>query len=145
MWDCMNLAVFSFQAWGESPVLMMLLMSLSVRPMFSHSSVHVGCVSHPLPLDFSLLICGLFQVVRMGFSPRQMCLVLHALWSLRWSPLQLTHFSPLDVGCSSVLWSFELHTMHLGCLQLDMQCENMPHFVHWDTCGLSLYGVIVQS
>src|SRR5260221_10718149 len=34
--------------------------------------------------------------------------------------------------------------MHLGCLQLDVWCEYMPHLVHWKTCGLSLYGVIVQ-
>src|SRR5258708_39593505 len=34
--------------------------------------------------------------------------------------------------------------MHQGCLQLNVQCEYMPHFVHWKTCGLSSYGVMVQ-
>ena len=79
MCDCMNLAVFSFWAWGELPVLMMLLISSLVRPMLSHSSVIVGCpgvVSHPFPLDLSLLCCSLLQAVGMGLSPMQIHLVL---------------------------------------------------------------------
>src|SRR5260370_15682641 len=82
MCDCMNLAVFSFLACGEFPDFMMLLMSSSVRPMLSCSSLAVDwpvAISCPFPLDFSLLCCALFHAVGMGFSPRQMHLVLHAL------------------------------------------------------------------
>src|SRR5258708_12975651 len=43
-----------------------------------------------------------------------------------------------------MLCVFELHSMHHGCLQLDVQCEYIPHLVHWYNCGLSLYGVMVQ-
>src|SRR5258708_25474655 len=54
------------------------------------------------------------------------------------------HLSFSSDGCSSVLWVLELQSMHLGCLQLDIQCEYMLHLVHWKTCSLSSYGVIVQ-
>src|SRR5258708_12981505 len=39
---------------------------------------------------------------------------------------------------------FEPHSVHLGCLQLDIRCENIPHLEHWNNCGLSSYGVMVH-
>src|SRR5260221_13377034 len=54
------------------------------------------------------------------------------------------HLSFSSDGCSSVLWVLELQSIHLGCLQLDVQCEYMLHLVHWKTCSLSSYRVIMQ-
>src|SRR5258708_1477905 len=126
---------------------MMLLISSPVRPTLSCSSVvdsfPVG-FSWAFPFSLGLLCCGFLPSVGIGLSPSCILLVLHDLWLLGWSPLQLTHLSFSLDGCSSVLWDLELQSIHLGCLQLDVWCEYMLHLVHWKTCGLSLYRVIVQ-
>src|SRR6266436_1961121 len=144
--DWMNLVVCSFRAWCESPTFMMLLISSPVRPTSICSVVATfpSGFSRPLPFILGLFCCVFSQVVGIGLRPSLIRLVLHALWSLGCSPLQFIHLSFSSGGWSSMSWDFELHSVHLGCLQLDVWCKNILHLEHWNNRGLSSYGVMVQ-
>src|SRR5258708_29952231 len=98
----------------------------------------------PLYLGLGLLFCDFCLLAGMGLSPRWFLHALHSLWLLKCSPLQLTQLCFSSCGRLSVLWFFNPHRRHLGCLQLAVWCEYIPHLLHWDTWGLSLYGLIVQ-
>ena len=131
------------------------------RPMFSDiGSLSCGG-SLSLPFSFSFLLwfgprCSylpeLFWVLLfvsafllgMGLSPNLILWVLHSLCKLSWLPLQLIHHRGVSVRWSLVGWSFNLHDLHHGVVQLLEACENIPHLLHWYTCILFLYGVTVQ-
>ncbi len=124
--DWMDMVVFTFQAWFESSTFMMLLISLPVRPTLSFGSVSFVFSSEilgSLPLFLGLVGWVFSQEVGIGLRLSLMRLVLHALWTLKWSPLQLTHLGFSLGGWSSVSWDLELHVMQQGCLQLDIQWE----------------------
>src|SRR5258708_31547464 len=145
---CMNLAAFSFMACGELSTCMMLLISSFVRSMSRVFSLPLSCmfgICFPLPLFLSLglLVCCLSLFVRMGLRPRWFLHALHSLWLLGCSPLQLTQLFFSSCGCSSVSWVLDLHSRHLGCLQLVVQCGSIPHLLHWSPWDLSSSGVIV--
>ena len=134
----MNLAVFSFMPCGESSACMMLLISSFVSPMsgvfpFSFSCMFSICLSLPLFLGLGLLVCCLSLLVRIGLRPSQFLHALHSLWLLGCSPLQLTQLCFSSCGCSSMSWVLALHRRHLGCLQLAVWCEYIPHLLHWNT------------
>src|SRR5258708_25663918 len=78
----------------------------------------------------------------MGLSPSLILWVLHSLCKVSWLSLQLTHHRGVSVRWSSVGWSFDLHDLHCGVVQLLEACENIPHLLH--TCILFSYGVTVQ-
>ncbi len=42
------------------------------------------------------------------------------------------------------MWSFDLHDLQHGVVQLLDACENIPHLLHWYTWVLFSYGVTVQ-
>src|SRR5258708_1418470 len=136
----MDMVVFTFQAWFKSSAFMMLLISLPVRLTSSFGSVlfvFLVEISGSLPLFLGLVGWVFSWGAGIGLRPSLMHLVLHALWMLKWSPLQLTHLGFSSGGWLSVSWDLELHVMQQGCLQLDVRWEYRPHLVHWKTCGLS--------
>src|SRR5258708_22126707 len=134
----MNLTVFSFMACSKLSTHMILLISSFISLMsgafpFLSSCAFGVCLSLPLYLGLGLLVCSLSLFDGMGLRPRQFLHALHSLWLLGCSPLQLTQLCFSLCGWSSVSCVLAPHSKHLGCLQLAVQCEYIPHLLHWNT------------